>query len=161
MATQTRERVELISPSKVLNDWLTESGVKVMPEGTKGRTKWHFCYQDADGFSHVGFAERSGHERLGGVIEVDKRYRPFNGFPNRDGMMTKHYLHVVFNKSMTEFAVMTPWSFLNCDSERPDDWDESKGAMVFRVPPESYSVFFVDTPSDGGLVNMCEVNDER
>ena len=130
-----------------------------MPEGTKGRTKWHFCYADHDGFSHVGFAEKSEAKTLDGIIEVDKRYRPLNGFPNREGRMVKSHLHVVFNADMTEFAVMTPDSFFNCDEEKPDDWNDSKGAMVFRIPPESYSVFSVDTPSDGGLVRMEEVCD--
>lgn len=143
------------SPSKVFADWLVRCGIELDAEEIKGRTKWHFCFRQ-DGWTHFGFVERKDTESLTGVIEVDKRYRPNGGFAMKNGRKTDTYLHVVMNRDMTEAAIMTPWSFTELCPEEPDRWDDDLGAMVFRVPRESYAVYRMDSELSGPLVNMIE-----
>lgn len=143
------------SPSKVFADWLVRCGIELDGEEIKGRTKWHFCFRQ-DGWTHTGFVQRIDADSFGGVIEVDKRYRPNGGFAMKDGHKTDNYLHVVMNRDMTEAAVMTPWSFTELDQEEPDRWAEDLGAMVFRVPRDSYAVYRMDSGLSGPLVNMIE-----
>ena len=129
-----------------------------MPDSTKGRTKWHFCYEERDGSTHYGFVEKQDHP-MTGVIEVDKRYRPAKGFPMNDGHYLNTYLHVVVDSDMRRAAIMTPWSFLNLDNSNPDRWDENKRTMVFCVPEDSYHVVDLNIPEAGSLVYLEDLDE--
>ena len=147
----------MISPSQFFVKYLTKSGFTTLPEECKGRTKWHFSYLERDGFTHYGFVEKQDNP-LTGVIEVDKRYRPTQGFPMNDGLYLNTYLHVVMDSDMRRAAIMTPWSFMCLDSSMPDRWDENKGSMVFRVPATSYHVVDLNIPRSDQLVYMEEID---
>lgn len=153
------------SPSKVFRDWLEASGKTLVGDRFAGcRTKWHFAIEE-DGWALLGFVEAKDDERLEGIIEVDKRYRPTAGFPvnARGTVKTDAHLHCVMNKNKTEVAVMTPWSFGpgQLDDEQPDRFDEDLGAMLYRVKPESYKVHDLMTAMNGNLIQMVEEDDER
>jgi hypothetical protein len=159
VAIEKRKGIELIlSPSEQFNKYLAKSGFKTFPHLCKGRTKWHFCYQERDGFIHYGFVEKKDHP-LTGAIDIDKRYRPFQGYPMQDGSHNILYCHVVLDKDMRRAAIMTPWSFLNLDPEIPDYWCEDNMAMMFRVPESSYRVVDLNTFAACQLITMEEIDE--
>lgn len=149
----------MLSPSEQFKKYLSKSGFTLLPEECKGRTKWHFCYEERDGFTHYGFVEQKDQSFEGSVLEIDRRYRPMDGFPMANGIMTNLYLHVVLDKDSRYAAIMTPWSFFNLDEEQPSVWDESLCQYRLRVPPSSYFVVDMNCPTSQALVTMEEVVD--
>lgn len=142
-------------PSQHVENWLKLSGLDLVPAAKTGRTRWHFAFVDGEDFTHVGFCEQKDIVCLRGLaeLEIDKRWRPFFGFPMKSGYNLTSYLHAVINKDATQVALFTPWSFAD---DVQDFWNEDTQSMWFVVPSDRYAVYDLDRPA-GKLIDWIEV----